>query len=222
MWTPTSAGTSWDEDLENVELFKAVLPQVRRVLANVPSLMIFDDHEITDDWNIDLAVGQHRLRQARRTARGDERRARLRLVPALGEQAGSIRSVGHAGARRAGRGLEAVDRLPAQEPGAGRTAAARHSGRQAADGTARASAARPDAAGAIRYDLPARTRRGVAGADRAARRAHRARVPPARQPCARASRAPRSPCSCRRRRARCRSRSWSPPRRHSAAISWRT
>ena len=24
------------------------------MLANVPSLMIFDDHEITDDWNIDL------------------------------------------------------------------------------------------------------------------------------------------------------------------------
>ena len=32
-----------------------VLPAVRRVLANVPSLMIFDDHEITDDWNIDHA-----------------------------------------------------------------------------------------------------------------------------------------------------------------------
>ncbi|MGE5273970.1 MAG: hypothetical protein ACM3QU_09475 [Verrucomicrobiota bacterium] len=45
---------SWDEDLANVELFRTVLPQVRRVLANVPSLMIFDDHEITDDWNIDL------------------------------------------------------------------------------------------------------------------------------------------------------------------------
>jgi hypothetical protein len=26
---------------------------VRRMLANVPSLMIFDDHEITDDWNLD-------------------------------------------------------------------------------------------------------------------------------------------------------------------------
>jgi len=45
---------SWDEDRLNLDLFKAVLPQVRRVLANVPSLMIFDDHEITDDWNIDL------------------------------------------------------------------------------------------------------------------------------------------------------------------------
>ncbi len=28
---------------------------VRKVLANVPSFMIFDDHEITDDWNFDQA-----------------------------------------------------------------------------------------------------------------------------------------------------------------------
>ena len=29
-----------------------VLPRVRRVLANIPTYMIFDDHDITDDWNI--------------------------------------------------------------------------------------------------------------------------------------------------------------------------
>jgi hypothetical protein len=29
-----------------------VLPKVRRVLANIPTYMIFDDHDITDDWNI--------------------------------------------------------------------------------------------------------------------------------------------------------------------------
>jgi hypothetical protein len=52
---PDVSKTAWDDDLRNVELFRAALPQVRRVLANVPSLMIFDDHEITDDWNIDLA-----------------------------------------------------------------------------------------------------------------------------------------------------------------------
>ena len=50
---PTVSKAAWDEDLANVELFRAVLADVRRVLANVPSLMIFDDHEITDDWNID-------------------------------------------------------------------------------------------------------------------------------------------------------------------------
>ena len=35
-----------------LEWFRRDLPRVRRVLANVPTLMIFDDHEITDDWNI--------------------------------------------------------------------------------------------------------------------------------------------------------------------------
>jgi hypothetical protein len=28
------------------------LPKIRRLLANIPTYMIFDDHEITDDWNI--------------------------------------------------------------------------------------------------------------------------------------------------------------------------
>jgi hypothetical protein len=50
---PGVSKESWDQDLVNVGLFRAVLPEVRRVLANIPSLMIFDDHEITDDWNID-------------------------------------------------------------------------------------------------------------------------------------------------------------------------
>jgi hypothetical protein len=36
----------------NLENFRSMLPTVRRVLANVPSYMIFDDHEITDDWNM--------------------------------------------------------------------------------------------------------------------------------------------------------------------------
>ena len=51
---PAVTEESWDEDRLNVALFQSVLPQVRKVLANVPSLMICDDHEITDDWNIDL------------------------------------------------------------------------------------------------------------------------------------------------------------------------
>lgn len=51
---PGVSERSWNDDRDNVGLFQAVVPRVRRVLANVPSLMIFDDHEITDDWNIDL------------------------------------------------------------------------------------------------------------------------------------------------------------------------
>lgn len=35
-----------------IRAFAADLPQVARALAQLPSLMIFDDHDITDDWNL--------------------------------------------------------------------------------------------------------------------------------------------------------------------------
>jgi len=31
---------------------RRILPRVRRALANVPTYMMFDDHEVTDDWNL--------------------------------------------------------------------------------------------------------------------------------------------------------------------------
>ncbi|SLM47431.1 conserved protein of unknown function [Nitrospira japonica] len=37
---------------ERVAEFFRTLPQVRRALANIPTYMMFDDHEITDDWNM--------------------------------------------------------------------------------------------------------------------------------------------------------------------------
>jgi hypothetical protein len=40
------------EERTNVERFRAAVPRVARALANVPTYMIFDDHDITDDWNI--------------------------------------------------------------------------------------------------------------------------------------------------------------------------
>ena len=33
-------------------LFRQDLQDVRRMLANIPSYMICDDHEVTDDWNM--------------------------------------------------------------------------------------------------------------------------------------------------------------------------
>ena len=35
--------------------FHATLGKVRKLLANIPTYMIFDDHDVTDDWNITLA-----------------------------------------------------------------------------------------------------------------------------------------------------------------------
>lgn len=36
----------------SIKVFQTSLPDVRRALANIPSYMICDDHEVTDDWNM--------------------------------------------------------------------------------------------------------------------------------------------------------------------------
>ena len=41
--------------LKLLEEFRATLPQVRRALANIPTYMICDDHDVTDDWFLDGA-----------------------------------------------------------------------------------------------------------------------------------------------------------------------
>ena len=43
----------WNQDAGRLERFRAGLPRARKVLASVPSLMTFDDHDVTDDWNLD-------------------------------------------------------------------------------------------------------------------------------------------------------------------------
>lgn len=40
------------EDLAAVHAFRTTVPRVARLLANCPTYMIFDDHEVTDDWYI--------------------------------------------------------------------------------------------------------------------------------------------------------------------------
>lgn len=45
-----SGGTDGQRTL--VQDFITDVPRVARVLANTPTLMVFDDHEITDDWNL--------------------------------------------------------------------------------------------------------------------------------------------------------------------------
>lgn len=39
-------------EVANLKTFLGTLPNAMRVLANVPTYMVFDDHEVTDDWNI--------------------------------------------------------------------------------------------------------------------------------------------------------------------------
>lgn len=43
------------KQLNNLISFNRSLGKVRRLLANTPTYMIFDDHEVTDDWNISQA-----------------------------------------------------------------------------------------------------------------------------------------------------------------------
>src|SRR5262249_50983870 len=38
--------------VEQMTRFYEALPRVRRTLANVPTYMIVDDHDVTDDWNL--------------------------------------------------------------------------------------------------------------------------------------------------------------------------
>jgi hypothetical protein len=42
----------FDDEKANAEVFRDAVPKVARALANVATYMIFDDHEVTDDWNL--------------------------------------------------------------------------------------------------------------------------------------------------------------------------
>ncbi|MET0542259.1 MAG: hypothetical protein ABWZ88_10935 [Variovorax sp.] len=50
MWN----GRNWTRSYRELDHFTKTLPAVRRLMANVPTYMIFDDHDVTDDWNLDL------------------------------------------------------------------------------------------------------------------------------------------------------------------------
>jgi hypothetical protein len=47
LWPPENEREALEEELRE---FYSTLPEVRRALANIPTYMMFDDHEITDDW----------------------------------------------------------------------------------------------------------------------------------------------------------------------------
>ncbi len=49
---PDDAKKAWDSQDAPLHSFHSTLPQIRKLLANVPTYMILDDHDVTDDWNI--------------------------------------------------------------------------------------------------------------------------------------------------------------------------
>lgn len=44
--------SAYDKERSSQLEFRKTLPYARRALANVPSYMMFDDHDVTDDWNM--------------------------------------------------------------------------------------------------------------------------------------------------------------------------
>lgn len=62
---------TYKDELRDIAAYRRAVPAARRALANVATYMIFDDHEITDDWNLtrqwreevlDSATGRQILR----------------------------------------------------------------------------------------------------------------------------------------------------------------
>jgi hypothetical protein len=49
---PEKYRSKYTNEIKQLEITRKELPAVRRVLANIPTYMMFDDHDITDDWNI--------------------------------------------------------------------------------------------------------------------------------------------------------------------------
>jgi hypothetical protein len=49
------ARNRYNDEARNLQRARSTIPLLRRVFANIPSYMIFDDHDVTDDWNLNRA-----------------------------------------------------------------------------------------------------------------------------------------------------------------------
>lgn len=52
---PQEFRPTYAKEYLQIEAFSAALSQVRRAMAHIPVYMIFDDHDVTDDWNLNRA-----------------------------------------------------------------------------------------------------------------------------------------------------------------------
>ncbi|WP_088331297.1 alkaline phosphatase D family protein [Lacimicrobium sp. SS2-24] len=52
---PTQHRARYRQEMAAIKAFSANLTSVRRALAHLPCYMIFDDHDVTDDWNLSRA-----------------------------------------------------------------------------------------------------------------------------------------------------------------------
>jgi hypothetical protein len=55
MSSDRKASRRWDREVRDMQQFIHTLWKVRRALANIPTYTIFDDHDVSDDWNLNQA-----------------------------------------------------------------------------------------------------------------------------------------------------------------------
>ena len=119
--------------------FLAGLPKVRRALANVPTYMIFDDHDVTDDWFLNPMWRDRVLTTSLGGTIAPQRAARLRAVPGLGQRPAALRD---SGPPQASCSTRAAELFPDGASRARPAAAATASTRCSASTSAAADAAR--------------------------------------------------------------------------------
>ena len=87
------------------------LAKVRRAMANIPTYMIFDDHDFTDDWNLNPMWYDRVYTTSLGVTSGAQCPGVVRTVPGLGQRSDQVREEGrlqasardHCGAVPAGR-----------------------------------------------------------------------------------------------------------------------
>ena len=77
--------SKYDSERKKLLEFRKAIPQVRRALANVPTYMMIDDHDITDDWNRLRAWCERGLQASARTPCHSKRPVGLCHLSSLGQ-----------------------------------------------------------------------------------------------------------------------------------------
>lgn len=77
---PTSTAEYDATERKWVELLRGTLPQVRRALANVIVYMCMDDHEVTDDWNLNREWCRRVWGEVNETTHGEPKALGKRIV----------------------------------------------------------------------------------------------------------------------------------------------
>ncbi len=76
----------YQDERKAITLFSRELTRVRRALANVPIYMMFDDHDVTDDWNLTRGWEESAYSHPFSRRIIGQRPDRVQPVPGMGQQ----------------------------------------------------------------------------------------------------------------------------------------